>query len=284
MCMLFRWYQLIVERGVCTLLALGQSSPCGTSPPSAWEDLSRCLTPQDDALFLLPSGDPATWLEEVNIWVCVLANGGLAIISGSSHTGGFCTAGAFWGASLPRPPAFLCTNILLSPSKLSPFLQLVWMVLKSPFKCCSYFWFHQHHRRRSKPGPTIAVFPTALQYARQEKLFCVPLCEDQCSCVRRAVYSLTSLHQLGGNDLLAWGCGAPDCTHWKESGASLAFLVLRPMEHTKEWWPAPSTLPCPPGPVLRRQKRRGRTQGIGTIWLGLLHIQPSQPEGRQRKM
>lgn len=69
------------------------------------------------------------------------------------------------------------------------------------------FWFHQHHRRRrSKPGSMVAVFPTALQYARQEKLFCVPLCEDQCSCVRRAVYSLTSLHRLGGDDPLAWGC------------------------------------------------------------------------------
>ena len=111
--MLFRWYQLIVERGVCTLLALGQSSPCGTSPPSAWEDLSRCLTPQDDALFLLPSGDPATWLEEVNIWVCVLANGGLAIISGSSHTGGFCTAA---GVDGPKITFQMLQLFLVSPA------------------------------------------------------------------------------------------------------------------------------------------------------------------------
>lgn len=51
-----------------------------------------------------------------------------------------------------------------------------------------------------------AVFPTALPYARWEGLFCVPLCEDQCSYVRRAVYSLTSLCWLGGDDPLAWGC------------------------------------------------------------------------------
>lgn len=68
LCVLFRCYRLIMERGVCTLLALDRASPRDTSPPPAWEDLSRCLMTQDDALSLLPSGDPAMWLEKDTVY------------------------------------------------------------------------------------------------------------------------------------------------------------------------------------------------------------------------